>query len=224
MKRIVRIVAIGIVLGICLLMIQKGFRIEEDAFMRGYWIVAPLIIAGAVLANVCYNLSYQRKMRKIVGLLDSGNTQEYIEEVEKLLHTAKGQGLRNILKLNLAAGYIEAKRYDTAINMLEELPDQCFLGSALKMCRRLNLCICYFYTAQYEKAMGLYDESQKFLQPYRNGETYGGNIAVLDILAAMKNKQYGQAQTLLEAAQTTWGNPRLQDEFHKLGEMLVEVS
>ena len=57
MKRILRIVSFGICLGLVLLIVQKGFQIDEEIFMHTYWIIAPAIIIGAVLVNVLYNIS-----------------------------------------------------------------------------------------------------------------------------------------------------------------------
>lgn len=221
LKRILRIVAFGTCLGLVLLIVQRGFQIDEEVFMHTYWIIAPAIIIGAVLVNVLYNISYQRKMRRIVALLNTGQPKEYIAEVEKLLQTAKGQGLRNLLKLNLAAGYIEIKQYDKSISLLEDLAGKRLPGSAAKMICRLNLCMSYFYTAQYEKAMSLYNESQKIFESYRSDKTYGGNIAVADILAAMRNGQYDQAERLLDTARRFWNDPRLQNAFQEIGKSLV---
>ncbi len=81
----------------------------------------------------------------------------------------------------------------------------------------------YFYAGQYEKAMSLYNESQKFFEPYRNDKTYGGNIAVTDILAAMGNGQYDQAEKLLDTAQRSWEDPRLQNAFREIGRSLIDM-
>ena len=110
-KIVLKIAAVGICLGLALVMIRQAFHIDQDAFMRVYWIAAPVIVAGAALASAFYYVSYQKKMRRITALLDEGKAEEYIAEMEKMLETAKGQNLRNILKLNLAAGYIDEKRY-----------------------------------------------------------------------------------------------------------------
>jgi len=222
LKRVLKIVVIGICLGLILVFIQRAFHINKDAFIHGYWIIAPAIVIGAVLVNIIYNIFYQRKMRRIATLLDVGKPKEYIAEVEKLLQTAKGQNLRNILKLNLAAGYVDIKQFDIAINILEELSSKRLAGSAVKMIYRLNFCMSYFYAAQYEKAMELYNGSQSIFELYRNDKTYGGNIAIVDILAAMKNGQYTQAERLLNMARETWNHPRLQDAFEELDNFLIE--
>lgn len=214
--------AIGVSLAVVLLVIQQIFQIDRDVFIGGYWIAAAVVLAGAALFNVLYNLSYQRKMRGIIALLDAGKPEEYIAGVEKLLQTAKGENLRNLLKLNLSAGYVEAKQYDAAIRILEELSGKRLVGAGPKMVHRLNLCMSYFYAAQNEKAMALYQESQKIFEVYRSDRNYGGNIAALDILAAIENKQYKQAEQMLDTARKVWEHPRLQSAFQKLGGFITE--
>ena len=59
--------------------------------------------------------------------------QEYIDGIENLLKTAKGKTLRNILELNLAAGYIEVKQFDIAIPMLEILSHERLRGSSVNV-------------------------------------------------------------------------------------------
>ncbi len=223
MKRVFKIVVFGVCLGLVLLLVQKGFQIDEKVFMRTYWIMAPFIVIGAVLANVFYNMSYQRKMSKIVPLLNAGRPEEYIAEVEKLLQTARGQSLRNILKINLAAGYVEIKQFDVSIRLLEEMAGKRLPGSAVKMVCQLDLCMSYFYAAQYEKGMALYNESQKIFEPYRSNKNYGGNIALVDILAAIASEQYGQAKKMLDTAQKSWDDPRLQKAYQEIAESLIET-
>lgn len=222
MKRIFKIVAAGTFLGLILVMIRIIFQIDEDKFLRGYWMTAAAAVIGAAAVNVLYNIAYQRKMRKIAALLEEGKPGEYIAETEKLLQAARGRNLRNVLKLNLAAGYMDIKQYDTAVNMLEELSGKRLLGSAVRLVHRLNLSMSYFYTAQYEKAMELYNGSRKVFEPYRNSRAYGGHIAVVDILAAIENGRYEEAKGLLDTARRSWSNPRLQDAFTMLDKSLAK--
>lgn len=77
MRRIVKIAAIGICVGLFLVIIKEGFQIDGAAFWRAYWILAPIIVAGAVMINVFYNISYQNRVKKIAKLLDEEKPQEY---------------------------------------------------------------------------------------------------------------------------------------------------
>lgn len=222
MKRIFKIVALGIALAVVLIIIRETFQIEEDVFIRGYWIIAVIVVIGGMLINVLYNIYYQRKMSKLVTLLEAGKPEEYTVGVEALLQTAKGQDLRNILQLNLAAGYIDRKQYNRAVQILEELPASRLKGSAAKLVYRLNLCMGYFYAAEYEKAMCVYQESQEIFKAHRNDKNYGGNVAITDIIAAVYEKRYDQAEQLLAAARESWKNPRLQDAFQNLSGLIAQ--
>ena len=122
-----------------LLLLKISFGIDDAAFMHGYWIAAVAIVLGAVLINVCYNLIYFNKVKKIAKLLSEEKPQEYIDGIENLLKTAKGKILRNILELNLAAGYIEAKQFDIAIPMLEKLSHERLSGSSVNVVHKINL-------------------------------------------------------------------------------------
>lgn len=220
MKRIFKIVAIGVCLGIVLVFLQKFFQIDENAFMHWYWIAAPAVVIGAALVNLFYNVSYQSKVRKAVKLLDEGKPQEYINRIEGLLKTAKGQNLRNVLTLNLTAGYVEMKQFDTAIRLLEELSSKRLIGSTVKIVHRLNLFTSYFNTEQYGKAKELYDENRKLFEQYKNSKIYGANVAILDILVAIINKQYEQAEEMLNMACKQYDNPRFQKTFHEVSDTL----
>lgn len=223
MKRLLKIIAVGVGLGLLLVIIQQGLQIDRRVFLRIYWIMVPTVLVGAVLVNIFYNLYYQKKMQKITELLKEERPQEYLDGVKGLLARAKGRNLRNILQINLAAGYFEVGQYDKAIEVLEGLPEKQLAGAAAKVVCRLNLCMSYFYAAQYDKALALYQESQPLFAQYRSNQSCGGNIAALDILAALRQGRYDEAEQLLSAARQSWDHPRLQRTFEKIGGFLEEA-
>lgn len=220
LKRAAKIVLIGVCFGLILLLLKISFGIDDAAFMHGYWIAAVAIVLGAVLINAYYNLIYFTKVKKIAKLLSEEKPQEYIDGIENLLKTAKGKTLRNILELNLAAGYIEAKQFDIAIPMLEKLSHERLSGSSVNVVHKINLCLSYFETTQYEKAITVYNENQGLFQQYRHHKIYGGNIAILDMIAAIINEQYNQAEELLDTAKKMYDDPRLQKSFREILDIL----
>lgn len=220
MKRVVKIILIGLCFGLILLLLKISFRIDDAAFMHAYWIAAPAIVLGVVLINLCYNLIYLNKVRKIAKLLSEENPQEYIDGIENLLKTAKGKALRNILELNLAAGYIETKQFDLAIPLLEKLSHERLRGSAVNVVHKINLFLSYFETTQYEKAITVYNENQGLFQQYRHHKIYGGNIAILDVIAAIINEQYNQAEELLDTAKKMYDDVRFQKSFQEILDIL----
>ena len=162
-------------------------------------------------------------MKKLVPLLEAQKPHEYVAGVEKLLETAKGNNLRKILQMNLAAGYIDLKQFDKATELLEGISEKGLAGSAVKTVYRLNLCTCYFQSARREKALELYNNSQAIFEPQRNGKLYGGNIAIVDMLAAIQGEQYDQAEQLLDKARQTWDDPRFQEAFQEIEHTLTEI-
>lgn len=223
MKSIRNVMIIGLCIGFASLMIQKLFAIDEGAFMHGYWLVAWMIVIGAALINIFYNMYYYNKTEKIAKLLHEGKPQEYIDGIEALLKTARGKNLRNILVLNLAAGYMETKQFDVAIAILEEVSDKQLKGSAVNVVHRINLGISYFETAQYEKIIALYNENQSLFQKYRNHKVYGANIAILDVMIAIINKEYDQAEKLLDTAHRKYLDSRFQKAFCEISHTLNQM-
>lgn len=210
-------------MGFGLTAIQVILQIDKDVFMTGYWVAALIFLTGVLLVNMLYNISYQRRMKQIAPLLEAGKPQEYIAGVEQLLETAKGQNLRKILTMNLAAGYIDLKQFNKAIELLEGISDKKLAGTAVKTVYRLNLCTCYFNTDQGEKALKLYNDSQKIFEAQRGGKLYGVNIAVVDMLAAIQNRRYDQAEQLLDQARRTWDDPRFLEAFQEIERTLTEI-
>ena len=223
MKRIWKIIVIGVCSGLVLVALQMALHIDRDVFLRWYWAAAAVVVLGAVLVNVGYNIFYQKRMQKLVPLLEAQKPREYIAGVEQLLKTAKGQSLRNILTMNLSAGYIDLKEFGKAIELLEGISDRRLVGTAVKTVCRLNLCTCYFQTGQGEKALALYRDSQSMFEAQRKGGLYAGTIAIVDILAAVQKQEYSQAEQLLDRARRTWDAPRFQEAFQEIEQVLTEI-
>lgn len=223
MKRILKIFIIGVCIGIVALLIQKFFHIDEDVFMRGYYIVAIVIIIGAVLFNILYNRYYFNKVRILSEQLLEEKPQAYIEGIQTLLKTAKGRYLQNTLRLNLTAGYMEQKRFEEAIQILEGLSDKQRKGAVVNVVYCINLFICYFETDQYEKATALYQANAQLLQKFRGGKSYGANIAILDIQTAIMKKDYEEAEDLLEKAKQTYDTPQFQKAFQEISGKLEAI-
>ncbi len=220
MRRVAKIVFIGICTGLVLLLFKIGFGIDDDTFMRGYLIAAVVIVLSVVLINLCYNFIYFNKIKRIAKLLSEEKPWEYVDEIEKLLKTAKGENLKNILELNLAAGYIETKQFDMAISILGKLSHKRLRGSSANVVHKINLCLSYFETEQYEKTITVYNENQGLFQKYRHHKIYGGNIAILDVIVAIINKQYNQAEELIDIAKKKFDDVRLQKSFQEILEIL----
>ena len=93
-------------------------------------------------------------------------------------------------------------------------------GFSVNLVHKINLCLSYFETEQYEKAITVYNENQGLFQEYRYHKIYGGNIAILDVLAAIINEQYNQAEELLDIAKRKYVDARLQKAFQEILDIL----
>lgn len=219
MKHILKVIIFGVCLGLLLAAVQPALHIDRDVFMHWYWIAAPAVVAGALVINVIYNIPYQRKMKELAVLLDAERPEEYLSGVENLLRTARGKGLQNILKINLSAGYLETKQYNKAVQLLEELSRE-RLGSVLKLCCCLNLGLGYFYTKQYTRAIEVYTQNQPLFDRYRNHTSYGGSIALADVLTSAMRGQSEQALQQLAAARKKWDIPRFRKTYQEIEDIL----
>ena len=180
MRSIKTAVIAGICLGIVLLAVQIGMGIDSDVFMRNYWMAALVLVIGVVAVYAGYQVYYQRKMQKLAGLLAQGKAKEYVDGMMKLRESAKGKNLRNVIDLNLAAGYVESKQYGAAVMILESLREEDIRNENLRVVYCINLCMSYFESGRTEKARKLYEESRGIFEKYRGGELYGECIGKLD--------------------------------------------
>lgn len=216
MRRILTVILIGICLGLALAALQKGFHIDEALFMGIYWQAGAAVVAAALLVNTAYHGFYFHKMRKLAPLLAARKNQAYIDGIEALMKTAKGKNLRNMLRLNLAVGYMEDRRLDAAIPILEVLSHERLRGLGVRAAHRINICSCYFETGQYEKTMAVYGESQKLFDRLRQGKAYGRHIALLDMMAAMAHGQYDRVRALLDGERGMQEDPRFEKAYREI--------
>ena len=220
MKHFLKVVVIGVCAGIALAIFKESLAVDDTLFWRWYLAAGAAIVVGAAAFNILYARHYAKKMQKLVPLLESGQSAAYLAGLEELLGTVKTRGLRDMLRLNLSAGYCEMERYEEAIAVLERIK---FGGSrAPEAVRRINLCVCLFRTGRAAEAMELYRGSEKWFAPFRGKEPYGGNIEVLDIHAAMAEGRYGEARTMLEHAREAWDKPRLRKYFDQLEQLIKD--
>lgn len=219
MKYYLKFVGLGVCIGILLTVLRIVLPIDEEAFMRGYWITGAVVVGLAAAGSLFYTGRYRKRMQGALALFEKGEIGPYMEEVKDMLRSAKGRSLRNTLQINLSAGYCEMGQFDRAAEILEGLSGERLQG-VMGMVYRLNLCVCYFYTSQNARAMELYHASGKLFGPYRKSRFYGGNIALLDMLAAIEEGRYRDAENMLADARKTWDFPRLQKDYRQIAEKL----
>lgn len=201
------------------LFVKIVFQIHDNVFWQYYLILSGIVLVGFTTFNIFYNLHYLKKMKAALPLYKAGRTEDYIAEVESLRCRAKGRFANNMLTINLSAGYCKIEQYDKAAELLESLSNVKLSGE-YKLVYCINLCLCYFYQKQTDRAIALYESSQRVFNPYRNSKSHGGNIAVLDIFAAIGMKDYVRAAKLLQEARSRWDDTRFLDDYRYLEEII----
>ncbi len=220
-KRAFKTVGLGLLLGIAMVAVMEFFRIDRYVFIKWYLIIAAVFLAAVVAVNLLYNNGYRKKVAALLPLLNENRTEEYIEGMEALLETAKGERLREGLRLNIAAGYSRMGQYDRSIPILEELLDRPMSGFS-KVVLRHNLCLDYFYSGQTAKALELYDKSADMMEKYKDAYDFGGPLAALKMRALIAKGRQNEARELLEEAEKRWDTPTLAEDYKQIKDMLEE--
>lgn len=220
LRRYLKVVGVGVCVGILLCVVRAVFRIESAVFWHWYFIAGVLVVLGAALYNFLYLRKYAKRLRAAIAHYEKGETAIYMDEIEDMLRTAKGRNLRNTLKIDLSAGYYAKGEYGRAIEILEEMADEPLRG-VLRMVHRLNLCLYYFRISRNDAAMELYHAGEKEFDRCRKNKDCGGDIALVDMLAAIENGRYGEAEEMLAYARQTWDSPRLREEYRMAEDKLA---
>lgn len=219
MRHYLKAIGVGVCAGILLTVFRFVFRIDETTFKHICWAMGAAALLGAVLFYVLYVGRYNKRLRAAITHYDAGETDVYMDEVEDMLRTAKGRVIQSTLKIDLSAGYYTKGEYNKAIGILEEMSDE-ILPGVLKMGYRLNLCLYYFRAGRNGEAMELYRAGEKEFARYRKNKDCGGDIALMDMLAAIEEGRCGEAEEMLAHARQAWTSPRLQKEYRIVGETL----
>ena len=218
-RRVGRTLAIGVALGISLGFITSVLDIDKDVFMKYYIVAAILIVAGVFLYNYLYIRKHNQEMSQAINLLNEGKTEEYMVRVSELERKVKGKALKNLMRLNLTAGYCDLKEYEKALEILETLRKEKLKGD-VELVWRLNTCLCYFYTGRTKEAMQLYNESKAFFSASKKKGLHVPNIAILDMLAMIEDGRKKEARQYLDFAREKWPQMRLEEDYRMIDALL----
>ncbi len=219
MKRIARIILIGVVLGLVALAITTFFDIDESTFWRFYMYFFIIVLAGCVVINHIYHIYYIKRMQKLAPLLEQGHAEEFVSEIAKLRDSVRSGYLKKLFAVNMSAGYFELERYNEGTQLLQETSTK-GLPLIVKLVYNINLCVCYFFDGNTAKGAEIYLAHKKEFDRFENNPQYGGNIAVLRVFMAMQDQNPELARQILQEAMQKFRAPRLQKSFAHLEGML----
>ncbi len=215
-----KLIGLGVCIGILSAALRTIFHIDDAVFWHWYWTAGVAVVFGAALVHILYVQRYAKRMREAIACYEKGDIQTYMDKLEAMLDTAKGRNLRNTLKIDLSVGHYAMGEYESAIRILEDMSEEP-MGGAMRLAYQLNLCLFYFRTNRNAQAMEIYHAGGKEFARYRKNNHYGGNIALLDMLAALHEGRYGEAEELLAYARQTWKHWHLQKEYWLIEEKLA---
>lgn len=215
-----RVLILGLILGLSLILIEYAFKIDGQTLMAYYWKIALAVLILIIIINTGYFLFYSKKLKEALGLFYAGQTKEYISTMEKLLSKAKGGQLKNILNLNLAAGYLEDKSFEKAKDTLDQIDLDRLKNSDLKIVYYINLAICYFKAEDFEAFKEIYEEEKDLFEKYVDHKSYGQSISEIKIMAYLVDKDFDTATRLLSETREKYTDQRYQESYDDLERLI----
>lgn len=221
MKRFIRIIGIGIPLGIVLIVIKNVMNIEDDVFWKQYMIVGALVIVGAVIINCIYQIKFVKKLNKITKLItEDDNIDLFFEKIEKLLTKCKSNYNRSLLLINLSYGYAKKEQYAKGLEVLESIEPKRVKGIN-KIIFYLNMSCFHFHLGNYEDVISITEKNSKEFSKFKNNPHLGWNIASNNIYFYIAKGEFEEAKKLIEEAKEKWnGKKEMQEEWEMLNQVL----
>ena len=218
MKRILKPIGLGALLGFVLLAIQILFDIPDHVFNKIVIIVFVLVIVLIIGINIIFVQKYQRRVHKQIALLEAGKQKEALFDMQQMLETAQRKKMVNverICRLNMTAALCDLKEYQQALNILEGMDPSTLKGQE-EFVYDLNLCACYFYLEKYEEGLDVYDRSYTVFEKFKDNPVYGGYVAVVTIWAMLALGEYNQAELMLASTKEKWNVNRLYEDYRMI--------
>ncbi len=221
-KRILKMIAIGVILGLVLLAIQIGFKIEQELFLSYYWKISIVFLLLVLVINIIYLMIYSKKIQKALILLNEDKIEQYIDEMELILQKIKGENFRDLVKINLTAGYIKNREYQKSLDILNSIEEKQVKNEILKLVYWINMAVSHFRLENYDKFKEIYKAQKNLFEKYQDNENYGEPIGQLQILSAIIDDNLEVAQQLLDVLKNKWVNLHNQKDYEEL-EKIIEA-
>jgi hypothetical protein len=213
MKRVHNIIILGVTFGGTLLLLRFIFGLSQKTVWKYYIITSVIILLGALIINITWQMKLMKRLKSLERILkDERNPDQFIEENKKILDGLKSEYNRNLIKINLSAGYCDKGDYDTAKNMLLSIKTK-YLKGINEIVYYINLAYIYFRLEENQKALIILEQQNKNLVCFENNPHLGGLIAVLRINQYIIQGQLDEAHNLLDTARKKWTDNRLVDDW-----------
>lgn len=218
--KISKIILYSILLGILLLIVKNVFNIEEGVLLSYYWKIALVVLVLIIIGNIAYFKYYANKHDKLLPLFNQGQYSQYIEQVESMLSKIKGETLKDHIKLNLAAAYMEERDHKKGQNILKEINQKNLRDDLPKMVYWLNTSVAHFRLNEKEEFNNIYNSKKPLIDKFKDNERYASNIAILDICNLILNEDLKEAKMLLDQALLKYTDDKNQKELKEISQIL----
>lgn len=217
-----RVLSLGLIIGIILLILQIVFKIDSSKLMSYYWKIGVAIILLLAIINTIYFVVFSVILKKKLQLFYEGKYDQYNREMEKILQRAKGENLKNIIRINLSAGYIGNNEYESAKEVLDKVELLRLRDEKLRLVYSINRCVCDFKLENYEKFKEDYMANQELFKKYETEQGYAESIAQLEITKCIVEKDFSNARELLYKTRDKYKDSKIKEDYSELEKIINE--
>lgn len=212
-KRIKRIIFIGVPLGVLCGILQVGLDIDKDTFLKYYIYIGIFIILVAIAFNYIYNMVMQKKIISITEkLLDGVDVEVNIAKLKDLYQKCHSGFCKNIININLAVVYSDKKQYRTALEFLEQVHVE-KLPKLLKAIYYIDSAYFHWMLGNPEIAKRVWDENQKLLEKFKDHKMLRFSFKINDAYGYATSGEMDLVVNALEQAKELCSNKREEQEY-----------
>lgn len=222
MKKVYKVLAAGIGLGLLITILSIAFKWEEDKVLYYYWRIGFVILLIILIVNTCYYFYKVKQIKKLMKLFEEEKYQSFVDQMEKLIAKTKVKTIKNIMKLNLGAGYIELKDPKKTLEIYKTLDPKKLSSKELKLVYWLNTMVSYFRLEDYKNFKIAYKDNGEILKAFENNKNYSNSIQEVYILKAILDEDLDQAREKLEELKNKSTKAKSKDDYENLEKLINE--
>lgn len=222
MKRTLKVIFAGVVLGIALLLLTQLLHIDEGDFLRIYWKLGLALILLVAIINSGYYFYKLRQLKPVMALYEAGEYKKFVEEMEELISGTRNKYLQTIMKLNLGAGYLDLNQAERLVDLYESMDVKHLKNKNLKLVYRLNLAIAYFKLEDQTAFRRIFKANEDFFAKYEYHDTYGESVSQLYLMEEIAEGHFDRAQERLNILRAQSKKPKIIDTYNQLEAIINE--
>ena len=213
MKRTLKVIFVGVVLGIALLLLTQLLHIDESDFLRIYWKLGLALILPVASINSGYYFYKFRQLKPVMALYDRGEFKKFVEEMEELISGTRNRYLQNIMKLNLGVGYLDLNQPERLVDLYESMDVKYLKSKDLKLVYRLNPAIAYFKPEDQPSFDRIFKANEDFFARYEDHDAYGESVSQLFLMEEISEGHFDRAQERLNTLRAQSKKQKIIDTY-----------